>query len=267
MPSQRLPVLTCINSLLLYRGRQITLCLIIQAKLAPCIPKQPQSLSWQFSWLFWVNIVPFTSLRGWAVAGWQDGGSHIFRSIRLVKRVSALHRGGQPGQSRLSFSPSPWSSCAGNSGECRLVWGSLCPSKLHEALLHLQHPWEHQQQQRQGDRHQENQRRHLSSGGGSQGVSQSAQGDMPPTPLILARGAASKESGEEKNKSSLPQKINWKEGARRCCFVLPYLAAGTNTCLVSRYTWQIKENSMLPAATLQFCGTHQFFILSSHPFD
>lgn len=65
---------------------------------------------------------------------------------------------------------------------------------------------------------------------------------MPPTPLILARGAASKESGEEKNKSSLPQKINWKEGARRCCFVLPYLAAGTNTCLVSRYTWQIKEN-------------------------
>lgn len=76
--------------------------------------------------------------------------------------------------------------------------------KLHEALLHLQHPWEHQQQQRQGDRHQENQRRRLSSGGGSQGKSQSAQGDMPPTPGILARGAASKESREEKNKSSLP---------------------------------------------------------------
>lgn len=35
----------------------MTLCLIIQAKLAPCIPKQPQALSWQFSLLSWVNIV------------------------------------------------------------------------------------------------------------------------------------------------------------------------------------------------------------------
>lgn len=101
---------------------------------------------------------------------------------------------------------------------------------------------EHQQQQRQGDRHQENQRRHLSSEGGSQGFSQSAQRDMSPTPVILARGAASKEREEEKNKSSIPQKINWKEGARRFCFVQPYLEAGTSTCLVSRYIWQIKEN-------------------------
>lgn len=54
--------------------------------------------------------------------------------------------------------------------------------------------------------------------------------------------SSKQKSREEKNKSSLPQKINWKEGARRSCFVLPYLTAGMSTCLVSRYIWQIKEN-------------------------
>jgi len=41
----------------------MTLCLIIQAKLAPCIPKQPQALSWQFSLLSWVNIVLISNQR------------------------------------------------------------------------------------------------------------------------------------------------------------------------------------------------------------
>lgn len=82
---------------------------------------------------------------------------------------------------------------------------------LHEALLHVHRPWHwgHRRQQWQGDRRQENQRRRLGSGGGSQGVSHSAQGDAPPTPVVLARGVASAEKGgEEERESSLPQKTN-----------------------------------------------------------
>lgn len=79
----------------------------------------------------------------------------------------------------------------------------------HEALLHVQHRWHWGHQQWQGDRHQENQRRHLGSRGGSQRVSHGAEGDTSPTPVVLARGAASAGKwGEEKRESSLLQKTN-----------------------------------------------------------
>lgn len=108
-------------------------------------------------------------------------------------------------------------------GEHRLcVRLSLIPV-LHEELLHVQCPWHrgHQQQQWQGDRHQQNQRRHLGSRGRSQGVPHSAQGDTPPTPVILARGAASTENEEEEIKSSLPgkqteKKMRWGDPALHC---------------------------------------------------
>lgn len=186
----------------------------------------------------------FISARGWAVAGWQDGGSHIFRSTGLVagEAATAQREGSQGRTSSGWASPlhhwSPRTGAVEASGECRLVWGSL----WLPCFMNVQCPphWGHRQWQWQGDRRQENQRRRLGSGGGSQGVPHSAQGDAPPTPDILARGAASADKMEIE--SYLPQKTNWKEDARKSCFALPYHAADTNMCPVSQYIWQIKEN-------------------------
>lgn len=65
-----------------------------------------------------------------------------------------------------------------------------------------------------------------------------------------------------------PRKLTGKkvpEGAALCCLTLQL--AQTHAWSAGTHGKSRKTESMLPAATLQFYGTHQFFILSSHPFD
>ena len=143
---------------------------------------------------------------------------------------------------------------------------------LHEALLHVHRPWHwgHRRQRWQGDRRQENQRRRLGSGGGSQGVSHSAQGDVPPTPVILARGVASAEKGGRRKGSHLsPRKQTEKRmqrGPALHCLTMQLARARARSAGTSGKSRKTKR--MLPAATLQFCGPHQFFkVLLPNPFD
>lgn len=128
---------------------------------------------------------------------------------------------------------------------------------LQEAVLHVQRPWHWGHRQWQGDRHQENQRRRLGSGGGSQGVSHSAQGDVPPTPVVLAREAASTgKVGRRKGSHASPRKRTEKkmrgDPALHCLTVqlARARARSAGTSGKSRIT-----KRMLPAATLQFWCT------------
>lgn len=207
------------------------------------------------------------------MAGWQDGGSHIFRSIRpAAGGAVAAQRGVARAEPPLAWASSPpplvstrlWRAVV-NTGLCEALSdphasGSspACAASLALGTSAVA-GWQTSGKSKEtfGLRGRKSGSFSQRSGGRAAHASRPGQ-----------RSSKHREGGEEERESCLPQKTNWKEDARGSCFALPYRAAGTSTCPVSRYIWQIKDNQEDVTCSNFTVLVYQFFkVLLPDPFD